>query len=247
MSRTSGPWCRSRRPPTPSSAWRASCRRRCGPGSRWRWLEDVLAALARGARARRHHGGDGRSGRRRAGAALRRARRRPTIARGGHTAVVAAAARLLATEGRGGMLQMPGDIPLVTADEITFLLAQHGAQLPPSPSCRPMTRWAPMRCWCRRPARCRSPSATTAISPHLATARRHGIKPRIVRLPGIGRDIDTPEDIAAFARHALRAPGRRPFSTATTSRPGAMPARTQTCEPDESMTNDTRDLLDRIA
>ena len=44
-------------------------------------------------------------------------------ARGGHTAAVAAAARTLADEGRTGMLQLPGDIPLVRAEEISLLLA----------------------------------------------------------------------------------------------------------------------------
>ena len=33
---------------------------------------------------------------------------------GGHTAVIAATARRLQDEGRGGMLQIPGDIPLIT-------------------------------------------------------------------------------------------------------------------------------------
>src|SRR5437867_1663033 len=36
----------------------------------------------------------------------------------GHTGAVTAAARRLAREGRAGMLTLPGDIPLVTADEI---------------------------------------------------------------------------------------------------------------------------------
>ena len=39
-------------------------------------------------------------------------------ARDGHTGAVAAAARLLMAERRAGMLTLPGDIPLVTADEI---------------------------------------------------------------------------------------------------------------------------------
>ena len=46
-------------------------------------------------------------------------------ARDGHTGAVTAAARLLAAEGRAGMLTVPGDIPLVTADEIGRLIAAH--------------------------------------------------------------------------------------------------------------------------
>src|ERR1700724_1923149 len=41
----------------------------------------------------------------------------------GHTGAVAAAARRLAAEGAAGMLTVPGDIPLVTAEEIGRLLA----------------------------------------------------------------------------------------------------------------------------
>jgi 2-phospho-L-lactate guanylyltransferase len=36
--------------------------------------------------------------------------------------------------------------------------------------------------------------------PHLGAARRCGIEPSIVRMPGIGRDIDNPEDLAVVAR-----------------------------------------------
>jgi len=36
--------------------------------------------------------------------------------------------------------------------------------------------------------------------PHLAAAEACGINPTVLRLPGIALDIDTPEDLAAFAR-----------------------------------------------
>jgi 2-phospho-L-lactate guanylyltransferase len=36
--------------------------------------------------------------------------------------------------------------------------------------------------------------------PHLRAARACGIEPVIVRQPGIGLDIDRPEDMAAFAQ-----------------------------------------------
>ena len=39
-------------------------------------------------------------------------------ARNGHTGAVRAAARLLAAEGVGGMMQLPGDIPAVTGAEL---------------------------------------------------------------------------------------------------------------------------------
>jgi 2-phospho-L-lactate guanylyltransferase len=36
--------------------------------------------------------------------------------------------------------------------------------------------------------------------PHLAAARKHGIEPKIVRIAGIGLDIDNPQDLAMFMR-----------------------------------------------
>ena len=56
------------------------------------------------------------------------------------------------------------------------------------------------------PAHSPSPSATRVSS---RTARRrgaHGIAPRIVPLPGLGLDIDTPDDLRTFM--ARPAPGR---------------------------------------
>src|SRR5687768_5183185 len=47
----------------------------------------------------------------------------------GHTGAVTAAARRLAREGHDSMLTLPGDIPLVTADEIGSLVAAHRAAL----------------------------------------------------------------------------------------------------------------------
>ena len=41
--------------------------------------------------------------------------------RQGHTGAVVAAGRRLAAEGRAGMLTVPGDIPLITADELSLI------------------------------------------------------------------------------------------------------------------------------
>ena len=45
--------------------------------------------------------------------------------RGGHTAVIAAAARRLQNEGCEGMLQIPGDIPLITKNEVSLILSNY--------------------------------------------------------------------------------------------------------------------------
>jgi 2-phospho-L-lactate guanylyltransferase len=120
-------------------------------------------------------------------------------ARGGHTAAVAAAARTLAAEGRGGMLQMPGDIPLVSADEISLVLAMRRAS--PSftitPSHDDFGSNAVLVC---PPTAVPLTFGDDSFYPHLRTAQACGIKPLIVRQHGIGLDIDRPEDIRAFAQ-----------------------------------------------
>jgi 2-phospho-L-lactate guanylyltransferase len=38
----------------------------------------------------------------------------------------------------------------------------------------------------------------SSFEPHCAAARALGIEPRVLRLPGLGLDIDTPDDLALF-------------------------------------------------
>ena len=162
-------------------------------------LEDVLAALAGAERL----GGimvntvDPRA----TDLALRYGARVVTAAaRDGHTGAVNGMGRLLMAEGHA-MLTLPGDIPLVTPEEIDAVLTARQ----PAPSFTIV------------PARdeqgsnavlCDPPSAVPlrfgedSYFPHLAASRRVGIKPTVVRLPGIGLDIDHPDDLRAFQRTA---------------------------------------------
>jgi 2-phospho-L-lactate guanylyltransferase len=120
-------------------------------------------------------------------------------ARGGHTGAVAAAARELNAEGVGGMMQLPGDIPLATSDEFSFVLSKHRAA--------PSFTIVPSHDELGSNAIVVSPPTAIPLTfgddsffPHLRAAKLGGIDPTIVRLPGIGRDIDSPEDINVFAR-----------------------------------------------
>jgi 2-phospho-L-lactate/phosphoenolpyruvate guanylyltransferase len=120
-------------------------------------------------------------------------------ARSGHTGAVTAMARILAEEGHEGMLTVPGDIPRVTASEIgTVLEARRSAS---------SLTIVPARDERGSNAMLLSPPLVMPLRfgddsflPHLATARGLGIEPTIVKLPGIGLDIDQPEDVAAFMR-----------------------------------------------
>jgi 2-phospho-L-lactate guanylyltransferase len=120
-------------------------------------------------------------------------------ARDGHTGAVAAAARVLAAEGHTGMLTLPGDIPLVTAAEIDQVVAAHR----PAPS----FTIVPSHDEGGSNAILLSPPDAVPLRfgvdsffPHLRAAEVRGIRPTVLRLPGIALDIDNPEDLAAFAR-----------------------------------------------
>jgi 2-phospho-L-lactate guanylyltransferase len=131
-------------------------------------------------------------------------------ARTGHTGAVAAMARILAEEGRAAMLTVPGDIPRVTADEIAAVVAARR----PAPSLTIVPAHderGSNAVLCAPPQVMPLRFGDDSFLPHLAAARVRGIEPSILKLPGIGLDIDQPADIrvllAAEPRLATRATG----------------------------------------
>ena len=126
-------------------------------------------------------------------------------ARNGHTGAVAAAARLLTEERCRGMLTLPGDIPLVTPAEINALVEAHCSA--------PSFTIAPSRdergsnaVICSPPDAVPLRFGEDSFFPHLQAAETRRIRPTVLRLPGVALDVDTPEDLAAFA--ALPSPTR---------------------------------------
>lgn len=117
-------------------------------------------------------------------------------ARDGHTGAVTATGRLLARDGLG-MMTMPGDIPMVTADEIRQVVAAHRAG--PSFTIVPARDLQGSNCIVMTPAdSVPLRFGEDSYFPHLAAAERAGITPTVLKLPGIGHDVDTPEDLAAL-------------------------------------------------
>ena len=115
----------------------------------------------------------------------------------GQTAAVEAGATWLVELGIGGMIALPGDVPLVPSSEIKEVLAVHergrGMTIVPAQD--------------ERGSNCIAVSPPDLISfhfgndsfkPHLRAAEEAGVTPKIVRLPGIGLDIDRPDDLAAL-------------------------------------------------
>jgi 2-phospho-L-lactate guanylyltransferase len=120
-------------------------------------------------------------------------------AREGHTGAVTAAARLLAREGRAGMMTLPGDIPRVSPAEIAATLAAHRAA--PAFTIVPAhDDLGSNTIVCSPPDAVPLRFGEDSFVPHLAAARACGIDPLVVRHPGIGMDIDNPADLVAWLR-----------------------------------------------
>jgi 2-phospho-L-lactate guanylyltransferase len=122
----------------------------------------------------------------------------------GHTGAVRAAAALLKRRDVA-MLALPGDIPLVRPDDIRQIIDARK----PAPS----FTIVPARDEQGSNAVLCSPADVVPLRfgensffPHLAAARECGIEPRVLRLPRIGLDIDTADDLAAFV--GVKAPCR---------------------------------------
>ncbi|HEY8290327.1 MAG TPA: 2-phospho-L-lactate guanylyltransferase [Acetobacteraceae bacterium] len=115
----------------------------------------------------------------------------------GHTGAVNGMARVLAREGRGALLTLPGDIPRVTSAEVDAVV---GSCLDaPSFTIVPAhDELGSNAVLCAPPFSVTLRFGDDSYFPHLIAARAAGIEPTIVRLPGIGLDIDHPADLRAF-------------------------------------------------
>lgn len=124
----------------------------------------------------------------------------------GHSRAVARGAAQLRHRGIATMITLPGDVPLASAVEIETVLQELG----PTPA---MTLV---------PDRHGDGSNGLAVSPpdliefrfgpgsfplHLEAARTAGVEARVLTLPGLGLDVDTADDLRAFAEAQGRAAG----------------------------------------
>jgi 2-phospho-L-lactate/phosphoenolpyruvate guanylyltransferase len=117
----------------------------------------------------------------------------------GHTGAVTAAGRRLIAEGAAGMLTVPGDVPMISAEEVDTVIAAH---LP-----APSFTIVPAHDELGSNAILMSPPDAVPLRfgdnsyfPHLAAAKACGIRPTVLRLPGIAFDIDNPVDLHHFSR-----------------------------------------------
>lgn len=118
-------------------------------------------------------------------------------AMGGHTAAISGAVRHFLAQGAAGMLALPGDIPLVTPSEITAVLDAH-SRVPAFTIAPAWDERGSNAVLCSPPGLVPLQFGDDSFQPHLARAQTLGLRPSVLRLPGIALDIDTPRDLTAF-------------------------------------------------
>src|SRR5881296_4421007 len=114
----------------------------------------------------------------------------------GHTAAVALAQAEASSRGARVFLTVPGDVPRVTAGELKQLAA---AAIPGKPV------FVPSRSGHGTNGVALAPPDTMTLrfgepsfKNHLAAARRLGLTPRVLDLPGLALDIDAPDDLVTL-------------------------------------------------
>lgn len=116
----------------------------------------------------------------------------------GQTEAVALAQRRAVAVGADAFLTIPGDVPLATLEEIAAVLGAAGMT--------PAAVFVPSRSGLGTNAALLAPPnlmpltfGEPSFANHLAAARRRGITPLTLSLPGLGLDIDDPEDLRSAA------------------------------------------------
>ena len=115
----------------------------------------------------------------------------------GHTAAVTAAQARALAAGVRAFATVPGDVPCVSAAEIDALLDAAARA--------PAVVLAPSRSGLGTNGVALSPPDAIAVrfgepsfTDHIAAARARGIEPRLLSLPGLGLDVDGPDDLSAL-------------------------------------------------
>lgn len=130
----------------------------------------------------------------------------------GHTEAVALAQRVAADRGAQRFLTIPGDVPQVTPQEIAALVA--------AASAGPGVVFVPSRSGfgtngvlLSPPDLMRLKFGEPSFANHLIAARRGGLDPVILSLPGLSLDIDGPEDLRTLLENDRKTRSRRLIQT----------------------------------
>jgi len=121
----------------------------------------------------------------------------------GHAHSADDASRRAMELGAATVLLVPIDVPLVTPAEIEELIAPSGSGLVIVPSAEGTGTNALARTPPDIIESCFGPGSFRA---HVEQARRRGVEAKVLRLPGLEFDIDTPEDLTELLARAPRCP-----------------------------------------
>jgi len=123
----------------------------------------------------------------------------------GLIAAVTHAAKLLTAEGVGNMVFLPGDVPLVTVDELEVVLDGFGLSGAPEFLIVPAEDLGGSNCVVCSPPNCiEFRFGIDSFRKHLNESKNRGVETSIARLPGLGLDVDTPDDLAELSEILLR-------------------------------------------
>jgi 2-phospho-L-lactate guanylyltransferase len=96
---------------------------------------------------------------------------------------------------------LPGDVPLVSVEELEVFLDGFGQATEPEFMIVPASDLGGSNCVVCSPPDCMDFGfGEDSFRRHLKTARALGIEPTIAKLPGIGLDVDTPDDLSQLAK-----------------------------------------------
>lgn len=115
----------------------------------------------------------------------------------GHSEAVALAQRVAAERGARRFMTVPGDVPQIAPEEVAALLAAAASE--------PGVVFVPSRSGfgtngvlLSPPNLMRLKFGEPSFVNHLTAARQQGLEPVVLRLPGLGLDVDGPEDLRAL-------------------------------------------------
>ena len=109
---------------------------------------------------------------------------------------VTVTSKQLAMEGVATMLFLPGDVPLVSAGELELVLEGIGHSDEAEFLIVPASDLGGSNCVVCSPPDCMTFGfGEDSFRRHLGIARNLGLNPMVAKLPGIGLDIDTPDDL----------------------------------------------------
>lgn len=129
----------------------------------------------------------------------------PEPGESGLIAAVTYAASTLADEGCSTMVFLPGDIPMVSPEELEVVLDGFGSGDQAEVMLVPASDMGGSNC-----VVCSPPNTMTfgfgedSFRRHLRLAREAGIEPSVARLPGIGLDVDTPADMLELVESLMQ-------------------------------------------